>query len=121
MFFRRFRLSARASRSRGSSGQSVKLWVPTTEDVRRDFVLHRQQHATDVDVADLMVVLDRLLGGEQADLALDAGVVERDVQSTIGADGLFDERDGPKLLCIPCLTRLSPLSTIAHEPASVSA
>jgi hypothetical protein len=68
-----------------------------------------------------MVVLDRLLGGEQADLALDAGVVERDVQSTIGADGLFDERDGPKLLCIPCLTRLSPLSTIAHEPASVSA
>jgi hypothetical protein len=28
----------------------------------RDFVLHRQQHATDVDVADLMVVLNRLLG-----------------------------------------------------------
>jgi hypothetical protein len=64
-----------------------------------------------------MVVLDRLLGGEQADLALGAGVVERDVQSTVGADGLFDERDGPKLLCIP----LSPLSTIAHEAASVSA
>jgi hypothetical protein len=44
-------------------------------------VLHRQQHATDVDIADLMVVLDRLLGGEQAELALGAGVVERDVQS----------------------------------------
>ena len=59
----------------------------------RDFVLHRQQHATDVDIADLMVVLDRLLGGEQAELALGAGVVERDVQSAVGADGLFDERD----------------------------
>jgi hypothetical protein len=34
-----------------------------------DFVLHRQQHATDVDVADLMVVLDRLLGGKQAEVA----------------------------------------------------
>src|ERR1700730_9343462 len=40
-----------------------------------------------------MVVLDRLLGGEQAELALGAGVVERDVQSAVGADGLFDERD----------------------------
>jgi hypothetical protein len=30
----------------------------------RDFVLHRQQHAADVDVTDLMTVLDRLLGGE---------------------------------------------------------
>ena len=59
----------------------------------RDFVLHRQQHATDVDVADLMVVLYRLLGGEQAELALGASVVERDVQSAEGADGLFDERD----------------------------
>jgi hypothetical protein len=58
----------------------------------RDFVLHRQQHATDVDVADSMKVLDRLLGGEQTELALGAGVVERDVQSAEGADGLFDER-----------------------------
>jgi hypothetical protein len=54
-----------------------------------DFVLHRQQHATDVDVADLMVVLDRLLGGEQAELALGAGVVERDVQSAVGAPTVF--------------------------------
>jgi hypothetical protein len=59
----------------------------------RDFVLHRQQHATDVDVADLMVVLDRLLGGEQAELAFGAGVVERDVQSAVGTGGLFDKRD----------------------------
>jgi hypothetical protein len=59
----------------------------------RDFVLHRQQHATDVDVADSMKVLDRLLGGEQTELALGAGVVERDVQSAEGADGLFDARD----------------------------
>src|SRR6266446_740582 len=58
----------------------------------RDFVLHRQQHAADVDVADLMVVLDRLLGCEQTELTLGAGVVERDVQSAEGADGLFDER-----------------------------
>jgi hypothetical protein len=47
----------------------------------RDFVLHRQQHATDVDIADPMVVLHRLLGGERAELVLGAGVVERDVQS----------------------------------------
>jgi hypothetical protein len=59
----------------------------------RDFMLHRQQHAADVDVGDLMVVLDRLLGGEQAELALAAGVVERDVQSAEGIDGLLDERD----------------------------
>src|SRR6266446_86626 len=39
-----------------------------------------------------MVVLYRLLGGEQTELALGAGVVERDVQSAEGADGLFDER-----------------------------
>jgi hypothetical protein len=52
-------------------------------------LLHRQQHATDVDVADLMVVLDRLLGGEQAELALGAGVVERDVQSAVGAPTVF--------------------------------
>jgi hypothetical protein len=31
-----------------------------------------------------MVVLDRLLGGEQAELALGADVVERDVQSAVG-------------------------------------
>ena len=93
---------------------------------------------TDVDVADLTVALDRLLRGKEAERALGAGVVERDVQRAVGADGLFDERDdvmlpadiglhehgasaGPKLPCIPCLTRLSPLSTIAHEDASVSA
>ena len=50
----------------------------------RDFVLHRQQHTTDVDVADLMKVLDRLLGGEQTKLALGAGVVERDWLSVPG-------------------------------------
>jgi hypothetical protein len=38
-------------------------------------------------------VLDRLLGDEQAELALGAGVVERDVQRPEGADGLFDERN----------------------------
>ena len=36
-----------------------------------------------------MVVLDRLLGGEQAKLALGAGVVERDVQSAVGAPTVF--------------------------------
>ena len=46
----------------------------------RDLVLHQQQHAANVDVADLMVMLDRLLGDEQAELALCAGVVERNVQ-----------------------------------------
>ena len=40
-----------------------------------------------------MVMLDRLLGGEQAELALGAGIVERDMQSPEGADGLCDERD----------------------------
>jgi hypothetical protein len=40
-----------------------------------------------------MVVLDRLLSGKQAELALGAGVVKRDVQRPEGADGLFDERD----------------------------
>jgi|SRR5580692_10751595 hypothetical protein len=59
----------------------------------RDLVLHQQQHAADVNIADLMVVLDRLLGDEQAELALGAGVVERDVQRPEGADGLFDERN----------------------------
>ena len=59
----------------------------------RDFMLHREQQATDVDVADLMVMLDRLLGGERAELALGAGIVERDMQSPEGADSLCDERD----------------------------
>src|ERR1700745_172632 len=45
------------------------------------------------DVAYLMVVLNRLLGCQQAELALDASVVERDVQPTEGCNGLFDERD----------------------------
>src|SRR5215469_13441103 len=40
-----------------------------------------------------MVMLDRLLSGEQAELALGASVVERDVQCAEGAHGLFDERD----------------------------
>src|SRR4029453_9029692 len=40
-----------------------------------------------------MVVLDRLLGDEQAELALGAGVVEGDVQRPEGADGLFDQRN----------------------------
>ena len=52
----------------------------------RDLVLHQQQHAADVNIADLMVVLDRLLGDEQAELALGAGVVEGDVQRPEGAD-----------------------------------
>ena len=47
----------------------------------RDFVLHRQQHAADVEVAHLMVVLDRLLGCERAEPALGAGVVEGNVQA----------------------------------------
>ena len=42
---------------------------------------------------DLMVMLDRLLSGKQAELALGASIVERDVQSAEGAHGLFDERD----------------------------
>src|ERR1700758_4684419 len=40
-----------------------------------------------------MVMLDRLLSGEQAEVALGASVVERDVQCAEGAHGLFDERD----------------------------
>src|SRR6266478_2539327 len=40
-----------------------------------------------------MVMLDRLLSGEQAELALGASIVERDVQSAEGGHGLFDERD----------------------------
>ena len=43
---------------------------------------------TDVDVADLMVVLDRLLRGKEAERALGAGVVERDLQRAVGAYGL---------------------------------
>src|SRR6516165_9751173 len=38
-------------------------------------------------------MLDRLLSGEQAELALGAGVVECDVQCAEDAHGLFDERD----------------------------
>jgi hypothetical protein len=40
-----------------------------------------------------MVMLDRLLSGEQAELAFGASVIERDVQCAEGAHGLFDERD----------------------------
>src|ERR1700756_5129205 len=40
-----------------------------------------------------MVMLDRLLSGEQAELAFGASVVERDVQCPEGAHGLFDQRD----------------------------
>jgi hypothetical protein len=40
-----------------------------------------------------MVMLDRLLSGEQAELALGASVVERDVQCAECAHGLLDERD----------------------------
>jgi hypothetical protein len=40
-----------------------------------------------------MVVLNRLLGCQQAESALDASVIERDVQPTEGCDGLFDECD----------------------------
>src|SRR5262249_62335334 len=40
-----------------------------------------------------MVMLDRLFSGEQAELALGASVVERDVQCAEGAHGLLDERD----------------------------
>jgi hypothetical protein len=40
-----------------------------------------------------MVMLDRLLGGERAELALGAGIVERNMQSPEGADSLCDERD----------------------------
>ena len=58
-----------------------------------DFVLHREQPAADVDIADLMVMLDRLLSGRQAEPALGAGVVERDVQCPEDADGIFHERD----------------------------
>ena len=55
--------------------------APTTgPEHGRDLVLHQQQHAANVDVADLMVMLDRLLGDEQAELALCAGVVERNLQ-----------------------------------------
>ena len=56
-------------------------------------MLHRQQDAANVDVADLMVVLDGLLGGEWPDLALGASVVKRDVECAKGAHSLFDERD----------------------------
>jgi hypothetical protein len=59
----------------------------------RDFVLHGERYAADVDVAYLMVVLNRLLGCQQAEFALDARVVERDVQPTEGCDDLFDECD----------------------------
>jgi len=59
----------------------------------RDLVLHGEQYAADVDVAYLMVVLNRLLGCQQAELALDTSVIERDVQPTEGGDGLFDECD----------------------------
>jgi hypothetical protein len=59
----------------------------------RDFVLHGEQYAADVDAAYLMVVLNRLLGCQQAESALDASVIERDVQPTEGCDGLFDECD----------------------------
>jgi hypothetical protein len=75
-----------------ADGGIIDDGTTTGPNYGRDFVLHRQQHATDIDVADLMVVLYRLLGGEQTELALGAGVVERDVQSAEGADGLFDER-----------------------------
>jgi hypothetical protein len=43
-------------------------------------------------------MLDRLLSGEQAELALGASIVERDVQAAEGAHGLFDERDDVILL-----------------------
>jgi hypothetical protein len=62
-------------------------------------VLHRQQDAANVDVAHLMVMLDRLLGRKRAELALEARVVERYVQSAEGADCLFDERDD---IILPC-------------------
>ena len=55
----------------------------------RDFVLLGEQYAADVDVAYLIV----LLGCQLAELALDASVIERDVQATEGCDGLFDECD----------------------------
>jgi hypothetical protein len=68
--------------------------APTTGPKHsRDFVLHRQQQSADVDVADPMVMLDRLLGGEQAELGLDTSVVERNMQSAEGGDGLFHKRD----------------------------
>ena len=40
-----------------------------------------------------MVMLDRLLSGEQAEPALGASIVKRDVQCAEGFHSLFDERD----------------------------
>ena len=66
----------------------------------RDLVLHQQQHAADVNIANLMVVLDRLLGDEQAEVALGAGVVESVL--TLGNDqkaryGLPQRKKVPQL------------------------
>jgi hypothetical protein len=77
----------------GELSQSTALAISSGVPMRPAGVCVAIVFFTDVDIADLMVVLDHLLGGEQAELALGAGVVERDVQSAVGADGLFDERD----------------------------
>jgi hypothetical protein len=107
----------------------------------RDFVLHGEQHAADVDVAYLMVLLDLLLGCQQAELALDASVIERDVQPAEGCDGLFDEGDDSssrmtsvctnkprppvevisRATCSPSATRRPETTTFAPSLAKASA
>jgi hypothetical protein len=44
-------------------------------------VLHRQHHAENIDVADLSIMLDGLLGCEQSEVPFAAGIVEGNMQA----------------------------------------
>jgi hypothetical protein len=70
---------------------------------RSDFVLHRQHHAANIDVADLSIMLDGLLGCEQSDVPFAAGIVEGNMQGAEGRDRLLDQGDDVLLPTDICL------------------
>ena len=70
---------------------------------RADFVLHRQQDATNIDVADLSIMLDGLLGCEQSEVAFAARIVEGNMQGAEARDSFLDQGDDVLLPSDICL------------------
>ena len=61
--------------------------APAVAEHVLDFVLHAQPHALQVDANDLRPALFRIVAG-LGHAALDAGIVERAVETAVGLDGL---------------------------------
>ena len=64
---------------------------PAVRQERGDFILHAQEHAENINVKGLAVIVLGLLFGGEAGCAFNAGIVEGVVQAAIGFDGKIHE------------------------------